>query len=258
MLENVTSHVEKMLPNYVNPNAITWIGNIALYIASGLCMAYGGLKYHDTEPLPSWVLFVSAFCVQWFSVFDMMDGQRARRFKCGTPIGRLIDEAGDTMQYMMFAVIMGYVVKVPPGWLSLGYCMVNMAQYAMEMNFVINKNFKNCDEYLGPCEIEVMIAFIFVMAGIFGSEGLNSSISSSLFAGSVARTLGLGMIPEYIIWNHLLLGFFIALQMNFIIEAVVSCMRTDLMETIKLALIPFIVLGIAIFHASFDTFLYRE
>jgi len=25
----------------------------------------------------------------------MMDGQRAKRLKCGTPIGRIIDEGGD-------------------------------------------------------------------------------------------------------------------------------------------------------------------
>ena len=49
-----------------------------------------------------------------FSFFDMMDGQRAKRLKCGTPIGRIIDEAGDAMVYTWAAHILGYVINLPP------------------------------------------------------------------------------------------------------------------------------------------------
>jgi phosphatidylglycerophosphate synthase len=41
--------------------------------------------------------------------------------KCGTPIGRVLDEAGDMVQYTLFTVILGYVTKVGPHWLTLGY-----------------------------------------------------------------------------------------------------------------------------------------
>ena len=40
----------------------------------------------------------------------MMDGQRARRLKCGSPIGRIVDEAGDAYQYTFVALIMGYIM----------------------------------------------------------------------------------------------------------------------------------------------------
>jgi len=45
--------------------------------------------------VPRWIFFLGAFGVQWFSWGDILDGMRARRFKCGTPVGRIIDEAGD-------------------------------------------------------------------------------------------------------------------------------------------------------------------
>ena len=41
-----------------------------------------------------------------------MDGQRARRLKCGTTIGRIIDEAGDSVQYTLISVVMGYALKL--------------------------------------------------------------------------------------------------------------------------------------------------
>jgi phosphatidylglycerophosphate synthase len=44
------------------------------------------------EVIPNWYFYLSAFCIQWFSIFDIMDGMRARRQKTGTPLGRLIDE----------------------------------------------------------------------------------------------------------------------------------------------------------------------
>jgi len=76
------------------------------------------LKYHEndgdfkTNEVPQWVFIFTAFCVQWFSWFDIMDGQRARRLKCGTPIGRIIDEAGDSVQYTLISVVMGYALKL--------------------------------------------------------------------------------------------------------------------------------------------------
>ena len=93
MLEHVTKYIEKALPTRWSANTFTLIGNIPLYIAGIIGLYQGGLQY-GTE-MPSWVYWFAAFAVTWFSWFDMMDGQRARRLKCGSPIGRIIDEAGD-------------------------------------------------------------------------------------------------------------------------------------------------------------------
>lgn len=91
-----TGYIERAIPSIFTPNFITFVGNLALFSCSGMAMYYGGFCYHDKEIfLPSWLFLYSGFCVQWFSIWDCMDGQRARRLKCGTSIGRVLDEAGD-------------------------------------------------------------------------------------------------------------------------------------------------------------------
>ena len=67
----------------------------------------------------------------------MMDGARARRLKAGSPIGRIVDEAGDMMIYTNIAVVAGYFLRAPPGWLSLAPFLINIPAYAMEINFII-------------------------------------------------------------------------------------------------------------------------
>ena len=101
-----------------------------MYPVCFIAMFYGGLNYEAEGLLPRWVFVLGAFSVQWFSLFDAMDGQRARRLKCGTPIGRVLDEAGDMVQYTLFSIIMGYVTKVGPGWYMLGYFWSTLPCYA--------------------------------------------------------------------------------------------------------------------------------
>jgi len=44
------------------------------------------------DPIPDYCIVLSGIALQWFSQFDIMDGMRARRLKCGSPLGRIIDE----------------------------------------------------------------------------------------------------------------------------------------------------------------------
>lgn len=136
MIDNVTCHIESALPNSWSANTFTILGNMPLYIVGITALIVGGPKY-DIE-MPSWVYYLAAVAVTTFSWFDIMDGQRARRLKCGTPIGRIIDEAGDAFQYTWVAFIIGYIVQVPPGWLCLSFGLINLPQYSFEMRFVLS------------------------------------------------------------------------------------------------------------------------
>lgn len=66
-LANITSHVEKALPNYWTANTITVLGNLALPIAGMITLYQAGPKYHadgkDDTPMPPWVFFMCAFAV---------------------------------------------------------------------------------------------------------------------------------------------------------------------------------------------------
>ena len=57
---------------------------------------------------PSWVLYAAAAGLQWFSWFDMCDGKRARRLKCGSPVGRIIDEALDMINQSITPLMILY------------------------------------------------------------------------------------------------------------------------------------------------------
>ena len=52
-------------------------------------------RMDGTVLLPSWVFYTFSACIQWFDMFDNADGVRARRLKCGSPVGRIVDEALD-------------------------------------------------------------------------------------------------------------------------------------------------------------------
>lgn len=87
--------------------------------------------------VPTWVFVFFAFTIQWFDWFDMMDGSRARRLKAGSPVGRIIDEAGDLMIYTNIATMAAYLLRAPPGWLALSYGLINFPSYFMEINYII-------------------------------------------------------------------------------------------------------------------------
>lgn len=42
----------------------------------------------------------------------------------------------------------------------------------MEIDFCINGNYANCDDYMGPVEIEALISILFFCAGIFGCDSI--------------------------------------------------------------------------------------
>lgn len=69
-----------------------------------------GLKMTSEEPIPNYIFLILAFCLQWFSQFDIMDGVRARRQKSGSPLGRIIDEALDMTQQACYSMWVLYLM----------------------------------------------------------------------------------------------------------------------------------------------------
>lgn len=73
--------------------------------------------------------------------------------------------------------MLGYITKMPPSLLCLGHCFVNLPQYCMEMSFKLSGNLvMTVGDDLGPVEVEVIIASIFMLAGVFGNTGLDKPI----------------------------------------------------------------------------------
>ena len=176
MLKNVTSKVEQnVIPQNWTANYVTVIGNIGMYMAGFTFVYTQGVSFEPDEYPPSWIFFMAAFCLQWFSWFDMMDGQRAKRLKCGTPIGRLIDEAGDTIQYTLAAMIATYGMRLSPGWILLLTGASNLTYFAIEMSYIftgcLDLSAESLDDF-GPVEIELTFSIVFVLFGLFGSNSI--------------------------------------------------------------------------------------
>lgn len=91
--------------------------------------------------------------------------------------------------------------------------------------------------------MEVVIATVYLLSAIFGVEGLDSTIAS---------TLG-GWVPKFLLWKHALASLFIFLLCLFTLENIVRCAKQDLMRTIHYLLNPIVCLGLTIFAGYMES-----
>jgi len=108
-----------------------------------------------------------------------MDGVRARRMKNGSPVGRIVDEALDTLQQACYGLWLGYVFRFDNLLFELMFLMPNLIFYTMEMKYVICKNLEMIIGEIGPVEIELLMASILISAGYFGIDGLQQTLGEA-------------------------------------------------------------------------------
>ena len=251
MIDNVTCHIEEALPTSWSANTFTVIGNFPMYIA-GLCaLKEGGLAYgHE---MPSWVYYFAAAAITHFSWFDIMDGQRARRLKCGTPIGRIIDEAGDMFIYTWVAFIMGYVVKVEPGWLCLSYGLILLPAYTQEMIFVTTGKYNYISGAfdIGPVEIELIMTSIFLSAAIFGTQSMNDPINT---------VFGVDFIPmgDWLKLNQVYCCFFVFLLLLFSLDNLRDTFAKDFNLSLRMITTPVILFAHVVTAGYLEVYSYRK
>ena len=68
-----------------------------------------GTNIDVEKPVPGVLMTLTGCSIYWFSLWDIMDGNRARRLKCGSPLGRLVDEAGDTITQSNYCVLLAFI-----------------------------------------------------------------------------------------------------------------------------------------------------
>jgi len=101
-----------------------------------------------------------------------MDGMRARRLKVGSPLGRMIDEAGDCIVMSCYSTLIGYAFVFDNTLLDLICFYMNLGFYGMEIHFVVTGKLDMAIGEISSVEIECALALIMVICGIYGTDGL--------------------------------------------------------------------------------------
>ena len=84
---------EILIPSSFSVNTIMFLSRLALPVTGYIAIQYGNLNYDDDKTiLPRWIFILTAFSILWYSLFDAMASQRARRLQCETPIRKFINE----------------------------------------------------------------------------------------------------------------------------------------------------------------------
>lgn len=89
--------MERMHPSFLSANTISLIGQSSLPAMVMYIFANHGYNISPDSLIDPNLLLMGVFAVQWFSWYDIADGLRASRLNNGSPLGRLVDEAGDTI-----------------------------------------------------------------------------------------------------------------------------------------------------------------
>ena len=107
--KNLAGFMEKyLIPEVFSPNFITIMGQIPSVVLIIYLVTQIDAKMDGSTYPPSEIFFAGALTLQWFSWFDIADGGRARRLKCGSPVGRIVDEAFDLINQAITCTLMLY------------------------------------------------------------------------------------------------------------------------------------------------------
>ena len=85
----------QFFPLWLAPNVITLLG-LAVSLLGYLVVQWHSPSF--TEPCPSWVWFLAAWCTFTYQTLDNIDGKQARRTDSASPLGLFIDHGASTPQ----------------------------------------------------------------------------------------------------------------------------------------------------------------
>ena len=191
MAQGPTGYAERLWPGFLSANSLTLIGQMPLLFMLLYVFYTQGMHISPDNLIDPKLLVVCGLLMQWFSQIDIMDGCRARRMKCGSPLGRIIDEAGDCIVMSNYSVLLGYIIAFDNKWWELIMFYLNFIFYGEEIRYKICKTLVMTVGEISAVEIEILLSCCFFFCGYYGSDGLQKSFgeqfgydseSSSIFA----------------------------------------------------------------------------
>mmetsp|Transcript_10500 Transcript_10500/g.7832 ORF Transcript_10500/g.7832 Transcript_10500/m.7832 type:complete len:140 (-) Transcript_10500:421-840(-) len=103
---------------------------------------------------------------------------RARRVKCGSPLGRIIDEGLDLLAYVFIGVLFAYACRFNPLVLNLALGYQNAAFYSMELKHLLGGELVMKLGEFGNVEAEMLYTIVMASIAIFSPEKTQSTVGS--------------------------------------------------------------------------------
>ena len=164
----------------------------------------------------------------WFTMTDMVDGLRARRTGCGSPLGRLIDEGGDILVMTAYSMMVGYCVMFDNTILELILMYLPVAVFGIELKTILfpgQIDMIIAGGWISMVEIEILLACICWSTAYFGPEWLQLSLGQSF--GFAAKDMTyFGSIADWRV--AFLFGIFISiLFIMYMDDGLGECLRKN-------------------------------
>lgn len=162
--------VVNLLPRWVAPNLLTFAGFVVGMSGPLVLLAYQALggDFEHAE-YPSWVWLYCAFTFFFYQTMDAIDGKQARRIKCSSPLGEILDHGFDAMLTQFFQIAVVIMMRVPP-WMGSLYLL----ETAFALFFTIWEQY-HTDLFVlgyisGPVEGILLAILQFILTFIYGRE----------------------------------------------------------------------------------------
>eukprot|EP00347_Sterkiella_histriomuscorum_P006704 403351756 len=235
--------IEAAFPSHWSANTITLIGQVPILLVNFYLWTHN-VKFQNID---NSAFIIVAIALQWFSLFDVMDGMRARRLKCGSPLGRIIDEALDQVSYACVGSAIGYMLRLEtPLWMC-AFSLINVPFYSMEIKHTVCRHFKMIIGEIGPVELELVFTIIFGLTGsVFGIEVFDLKINY-LFGTDLDSLRGYQL-------KHLISGLIFILMVVFTIDNLKDAFQTNFQETFRLFIPVFVLMSFAQIGCSLPSF----
>jgi len=101
--------VVKLVPSWVAPNLITFVGWILVILSYSNMLRF---DYTFQKDIPSSCFIFTAICIFTYSTLDAIDGKQARRTKSSSPLGQLFDHGCDSFSITFFILCIGQAAKL--------------------------------------------------------------------------------------------------------------------------------------------------
>ena len=110
-----------------------------------------------------------------------MDGNRAGRLKCGSPLGRLVDEGGDTITMANYCTLLCYTWQLQNPAFEFILLSLNFIFFMMETKYTITGKLNMVAGEMSAIELETAFAISMIVLGFVGNvNGVDVTVGETL------------------------------------------------------------------------------